>query len=230
METKLNNEAKEKILHCAERCQILRIDSKIKWDLAMAFLESEGYSWASGHLPTRYSWFCSDTFGLKFRAGKKIVSAHKYQQKEYEVHQFGAIENMVDLAKDCAQTWHEGQMRDNGEDYYKAHVKVVGEMVANLTQDEEVIAAAYLHDVLEDCPDVDVNKIKDMFGDRVACFVLELTKSKNSKGQKTFPRLGTGPAVMIKFCDRAQNLSTMGCWDVGRQVAYTGGSKFWRSE
>jgi len=138
-------------------------------------------------------------------------------------------QSMVEKAQDFAQEMHKGQLRDGGQSYYETHVKVVGDMVAGLTDNENIIAAAYLHDVLEDC-DVTPLQLFQMFGLRVRNLVLELTKDKNENGEKTFPRLESPEAIMIKFCDRAQNLSTMSVWDEKRQDAYLTKSKFWRSE
>ena len=125
---------------------------------------------------------------------------------------------------------HKGQLDDNGKSYFTHHLLPVGTIVAMLTTDEEVIAAAYLHDVLEDT-NATYKKLQELFGEKVAALVNELTHegSKDEHGYY-FPRLKSKDAVMIKMIDRASNLSRMECWDVKRRAQYLRKSKFWNHE
>lgn len=61
---------------------------------------------------------------------------------------------------------------------YIYHPMEVALLVARMTRDEEVIAAAYLHDVLEDTP-VTAKELGQMFGERVLALVLEETEDKS---------------------------------------------------
>ena len=61
---------------------------------------------------------------------------------------------MVDKALEFATKAHHGQLRKGTKRPYIVHPIEVGDIVASITQDEEVICAAILHDTFEDCKDV----------------------------------------------------------------------------
>lgn len=64
---------------------------------------------------------------------------------------------------------------------YIIHPMEAAEIVATITNDQEILAAAMLHDVIEDC-DVSIEEIRKEFGDRVATLVA-------SESDKQFPGL-----------------------------------------
>lgn len=66
------------------------------------------------------------------------------------------------------------QRRKYTDEYYIVHPAAVARMVASVTDDEAMIAAAWLHDVVEDTP-VTLATIHDYFGPDVATLVSELT-------------------------------------------------------
>jgi (p)ppGpp synthase/HD superfamily hydrolase len=76
--------------------------------------------------------------------------------------------NMVQKAIDFATKVHEGQYRKGTDRPYIVHPMEVGKIVSTMTQDEEIISAAILHDTIEDCEGVDANVLKEMFSARVA--------------------------------------------------------------
>ena len=57
---------------------------------------------------------------------------------------------MIKKAARFATKAHEGMLRKGGRMPYIYHPMEVALLVSRMTQDEHVIAAAYLHDVLED--------------------------------------------------------------------------------
>lgn len=61
----------------------------------------------------------------------------------------------------------------NGQPY-EVHLAAVADLVAAVTDDPETIAAAWLHDIVEDTP-VTLNDVADAFGPTVAALVGELT-------------------------------------------------------
>ena len=73
-------------------------------------------------------------------------------------------------AKEFAYARHEGQTRKGNNDPFTSHLDKVVEIILTLTNDEEVIAAAWLHDVVEDT-NTSLKEIYDLFGDRVGKFV-----------------------------------------------------------
>lgn len=67
---------------------------------------------------------------------------------------------------------------------YTVHLEQVAEITETVTDDEEMIAAAWLHDVVEDTP-ATLEDIEREFGDSVAILVRELTDiSKPSDGNR----------------------------------------------
>ena len=67
---------------------------------------------------------------------------------------------------------------------YDVHLKAVADLVASVTDDPESIAAAWLHDTLDDTPATFEDLIRE-FGPGVACLVTELTDiSKPSDGNR----------------------------------------------
>ena len=76
---------------------------------------------------------------------------------------------------------------------YDVHLKAVADLVAGVTDDPEMIAAAWLHDVVEDTP-VTLDDVAREFGDAVARLVDELTDVS---------RPGDGNRAARKAIDRA---------------------------
>jgi len=136
--------------------------------------------------------------------------------------------SLVRKAHDFAFKAHYGQKDDAGEWYFQAHVLPVYNIIKEVTHDPDILAAAFLHDTIENC-NVSYNDIASEFNVRIADLVLELTHEGPEKGKKWFPNLHTRDAILIKFADRLQNLSRMGGWTPERQAAYLKKSKFWKS-
>lgn len=93
---------------------------------------------------------------------------------------------MKNLAKVFATTAHAGvgQLRKYSGDPYIVHPIRVADLVASYGGSDDMIAAAYLHDVVEDT-DVDIDTIRDVFGDDIASIVCGLTDvSKPGDGNR----------------------------------------------
>src|SRR5574344_278717 len=125
---------------------------------------------------------------------------------------------------------HEGQFRKSGEPY-AVHPILVATITSSFSQDEDVIATALLHDVVEDTP-FTLEYVEDRWGKNVANMVKGLTKvsdireenfvtSKDSSDSKivqaalTFRKMLIAsvddPRVLIvKLCDRLHNMLTLG--------------------
>ena len=58
---------------------------------------------------------------------------------------------MINEAIEFAAKAHEGQLRKGTKKPYIVHPIEVSEIVSAMTDDEEVICAAVLHDTIEDC-------------------------------------------------------------------------------
>ncbi len=100
--------------------------------------------------------------------------------------------NLYEKARAAAELAHEsiGQKRKySGKPYYFHPLAVAG-LVSRHTEDEEILAAACLHDVLEDVkplnPEFDESFIEKEFGSEVLSLVLELT---NEYEKSKYPSL-----------------------------------------
>ena len=77
---------------------------------------------------------------------------------------------MVQKAIDFATKVHEGQYRKGTDRPYIVHPMEVGKIVSTMTQDEEIISAAILHDTIEDCVIVDT-----IFPTSIGCTIYGLS-------------------------------------------------------
>lgn len=119
---------------------------------------------------------------------------------------------------------HFSQLDDSGKRYFQTHILQVVNILKQVTEDPEIISAAYLHDTLEDTT-ATYEDLVDNFGVRIADLVVELTKNKN---EHDFPNLHSKKAILVKFADRLSNLSRMECWNEERQQRYLKKSMFWK--
>ena len=126
----------------------------------------------------------------------------------------------VERARQFATLAHMGQERKYDNIPYIVHPIAVAKMVADLTDDDDMIAAAYLHDVVEDTV-VTHEQIFDRFGLRIAELVYDLTDqftkeeypdlNRKVRKQLEAKRLGKCPkdVQLIKICDMADNTKTI---------------------
>lgn len=136
---------------------------------------------------------------------------------------------IVDKAKLFARAKHVGHLDDDGQDYFTAHLWHVASIVEIAKpQDQALVAAAYLHDTLEDT-DTTYEELKENFGQRVADLVHEVTHDgeKDNYG-RYFPRLKTRDAIVLKLADRISNLLRMDSWPEKRKEQYLRKTKFWK--
>lgn len=81
---------------------------------------------------------------------------------------------MQEKALQFAREAHGEQKRKYSDEAYIEHPKRVAEMIKTVPHSEEMVCAAYLHDVVEDTP-VSIQDIQRKFGGKVAKLVEELT-------------------------------------------------------
>lgn len=117
---------------------------------------------------------------------------------------------------------HQDQRRKSGEVYVSHPLQVAKILVEELEiRDPELLAAAVLHDTVEDVPEVTSEVIGEIFGKNIEIIVDACTKIANFSGNKqTFyklvhRKLFSGAAahlevLLIKLADRLHNLRTMG--------------------
>ena len=134
----------------------------------------------------------------------------------------------LEKAKRYAQLKHGDTLEDSGKNYFEAHICQVVKILQQITDDVEILSAAYLHDTVEDCG-VTREELEAEFGQRVADLVMEVThEGKKDNYGRYFPRLKTRNGILIKFADRLSNISRMEAWDEKRKAHYLGKSKFWK--
>lgn len=126
---------------------------------------------------------------------------------------------LIKKAFEFCVEYHNGQKRLTNEAYY-IHPFNVAKIIVTLGMDSQSIAAALLHDVVEDT-DVSVEDIKKQFGDEVALLVDGVTKigrlSISSKEQQQAESLrkmliAMGKdirVIIIKLADRLHNMRTI---------------------
>ena len=86
------------------------------------------------------------------------------------------MSELVERARQFATKAHRqiGHRRKYTGEPYEVHLDAVARTVASVTDDPEMIAAAWLHDVVEDTPTT-LEDIEREFGQSVAALVVELT-------------------------------------------------------
>lgn len=126
--------------------------------------------------------------------------------------------DLVRRAYDFAKKAHQGQKRKNGEPYFN-HCLATAEAVLGWGLDEPTVAAALLHDVVEDTG-IDLEKLKKDFGEEVAFLVDGVTKigqvryrgieAKVENLRKFILYLSKDIRVLlVKLADRLNNMKTL---------------------
>lgn len=80
-----------------------------------------------------------------------------------------------------------GQRRKYTDEPYIVHPAAVAELVRSVSDDEQMLAAAWLHDTVEDTTSTG-GDLHSHFGERVAALVAELTNSGDRPGQNRTAR------------------------------------------
>lgn len=118
---------------------------------------------------------------------------------------------MINKAIAFALKAHDGQFRKGTNLPFIVHPMEVGVIVSRMTDDKEVIAAAILHDTVEDCKTVSVEDISREFGDRVAHIVEAESEIKTGnwreRKSRTLERLKKEKASDIKLVALGDKLS-----------------------
>ena len=142
----------------------------------------------------------------------KIEAAMEKSGKQYDAQ-------LIKNAFDVAQEAHSGQFRASGEPYI-AHPVAVALILIEYGMDSEAVAAALLHDVVEDTP-VTLEDVKKQFGESVAMLVDGVTKltkmsfsTKEEQQAENVRKMLLAMAqdvrvIIIKLADRLHNMRTM---------------------
>lgn len=148
------------------------------------------------------------------------------------------MSNLIVRAANLAARSHADQRRKgDGDIPYVNHCTAVACLVAEVTDNEDVLAAALLHDVVEDS-DVTVDDLIAQFGPRVAEIVdtvtdsaavtaLSLADRKAAQADKM--RNASREAKLVKIADQTSNLTDIVAmppdWTADRKRTYLEGTE-----
>lgn len=139
--------------------------------------------------------------------------------------------DLVIRARDFARAKHAGQFRKGAaQEPYEDHLAEVASLVAAFGAAPEVVAAAWLHDTVEDC-DVPASEIAALFGALVAQIVAEVTDDKGlDKAARKRMQVVNAPkkspgGALVKVCDKLSNIRAVADspaedWTLERQHEY----------
>lgn len=138
---------------------------------------------------------------------------------------------LITSAADFAAQAHANQRRkgEAAEPYFN-HLAQVANLVADAGADAELIAAAYLHDAIED-QSIPADAIAQRFGNDVLQLVLEVTDDKSlPTAQRKAAQLAhahtlSRRAQMLKIADKISNLSSLllsppPTWSISQRKGY----------
>jgi GTP pyrophosphokinase len=127
--------------------------------------------------------------------------------------------DLLERAFAFASEAHEGQQRRSGEDFV-THPLGVAEILVELRLDDATLAAALLHDVLEDTP-TPPERVRAEFGDEITGLVEGVTKltriqfqSREQAQAENYRKMMIAMAqdirvILIKLADRLHNMRTI---------------------
>jgi len=107
--------------------------------------------------------------------------------------------------------YHAGTFRNGGLDYDTHPVRVTHQLLASGIREDSIIAAALLHDVIEDC-DISETQLRNDYGFSNDTMVIlsKVTKKKGYVEEAYYANISNNAgAILVKIADRLHNLSTM---------------------
>ena len=140
-----------------------------------------------------------------------IVLEESSHYKMYTSYIQKAINKAADL--------HRGQTRKGDGLPYIVHPFSVAWILSNYTNDEDIIAAGLLHDVLEDVEGYEYEDLKRDFGEKIANIVREVSEEGEDLGSKNWEERkqkylshlenASFEALMICAADKIHNLISL---------------------
>ena len=163
------------------------------------------------------------------RADVALAASVERVVARYLEHHEAGEEELIRRAGAAAIVAHEGQLRRTGEPYV-THPIAVADICADLGLDAVTIAAALMHDAVEDTG-MTTESLAESFGERVAAVVDGVTKldalefdSKEAQQAATIRKMFIAMArdwrvLLIKLADRLHNMRTISVMPMDRQRA-----------
>jgi guanosine-3',5'-bis(diphosphate) 3'-pyrophosphohydrolase len=146
----------------------------------------------------------------------------------FESHYPDGDSDLLRLAHETAERAHEGQTRKNGDPYI-THPTTVAFMLAQYGLDADTIAAAFLHDTVEDTP-LTLGQVQETFGKDIASLIDGVTKldrvrysSREQAQAANIRKMVVAMArdvrvLIIKLFDRLHNLRTVDALREEKQI------------
>ncbi len=131
-----------------------------------------------------------------------------------------AEDQLIYAAYSFAREHHLGQLRKSGEPYIN-HPVAVADILYNLGGAPAMIAAGFLHDIVEDVEEITAEDIEKLFGSETRHLVEGVTKlskfnfsSKKEQQAENFRRMFLAMAqdirvIVVKLADRLHNMQTL---------------------
>ena len=142
------------------------------------------------------------------------------------------MNDLINRAERFARVRHKGQFRKGkAKEPYTNHLEEVASFTRLWGGSENAIAAAWLHDTVEDCPPTSLDEICSVFGDTVGSIVAELTDDKSlPKVERKKKQIENAPkksidASLVKLADKTSNVGAIGKsppadWPLERRLDY----------
>ena len=155
----------------------------------------------------------------KVRPPKQGISAFDALTKEVRRQRPKADLKLIERAYQMAEVAHDGQVRRSG-DLFISHPLAVASIVAELGLDETTVAAALLHDAVEDT-DLSLTDVEEALGYDVAALIDGVTKldkirfrSAEQTRAENLRKMIVATAkdirvLLIKISDRLHNMRTL---------------------
>jgi len=168
------------------------------------------------------------------KKAQDIKSIEEAEQLLYEYH--SNYTPLFTTALSLSKKAHLTQTRKSGEPYI-IHPILVATITALISNDETMIIAALLHDVVEDT-DYSIENIIEIFGDDIAFLVEGLTKIEEIRDEKLIPSSSNKKLItsaltfrkmlvssikdirilVVKLCDRLHNMTTLEALSPDKQL------------
>ena len=144
------------------------------------------------------------------------------------------MNDLLNRAERFARVRHEGQFRKGkAQEPYTIHLEEVAALVERWSGSERAIAAAWLHDTVEDCPPTSVAELEALFGKEIAGIVAELTDDKSlPKAERKKQQILNAPkksneASLVKLAYKTSNIRAIANsppdgWSLERRLEYIG--------
>ena len=142
------------------------------------------------------------------------------------------MNDLISRAERFARVRHEGQFRKGkAQEPYTIHLEEVAVLVGRWSGSEKAIAAAWLHDTVEDCPPTSLAELETLFSKEVADIVAELTDDKAlPKASRKEQQIINAPkksdeASLVKLADKTSNIGAIANsppedWSLARRLEY----------